>query len=62
MNNEKLIKTYSKTEFSQLYLVNWKTVKKWIGKEGVKTLNLSSRDRTLSPKKVEQIFEIIGKP
>jgi len=45
-----------------LYLVHWKTIKKWIGENNVIQLNLSSRDRTLSPKKVELIFEIIGRP
>jgi len=61
-NKDDLIRTYSKTEFSQLYLVHWKTIKKWVGDNNVLELNLSSRDRTLSPKKVEQIFEIIGMP
>ena len=62
MKDIKLIRTYSKTEFAELYSVHWKTIKRWIGKNGVIELNLSSKDRTLSPKKVARIFEIIGKP
>ena len=61
-NKDELIRTYSKVEFSRLYLVGWKTIKRWVGEDNVIELDLSSRDRTIPPKKVEQIFEIIGKP
>jgi len=57
-----LVRVYSKIEFSQLYLVHWKTIKRWIGVEKVKELCLDSRDRTLKPKTVYEIFCIIGLP
>jgi len=57
-----LLRVYSKSEFSQLYLVHWKTIKKWVGKEKVEELSLDSRDRTLNPKTVYEIFCVIGLP
>jgi len=62
MNRNDFIKTYSKNEFAGLYLVHWKTIKKWVGQEHIDKLNLNSRDRTISPKKAEKLFSLIGFP
>jgi len=57
-----LLRVYSKSEFSELYKVNWKTIKKWLGIEKVKELDLDSRGRTLNPKTVYEMFCLIGLP
>jgi len=57
-----LIRSYGKSELASLYLINWRTLKRWIGIENVIKLDLNSKKKILKPNTVKKIFKIVGKP
>jgi len=57
------IRTYSKQEFSQLYLVDWRTIKSKVKDiDFVLYDEINDRSRTLLPNIVRRLFEAIGEP
>ena len=61
-NKVVLIRSYGKTEFSDLYYVHWKTIKKWLGEKNVKDLELNTKLKIIKPTTVQKIIEILGEP
>lgn len=53
-------RTMSRKELAVMYGVSYKTFMKWVGR--IPSLNLSKERRLLTPKQVEMIMNILGKP
>ena len=63
MEQEFIIRTYSKRGFSELYLVDWRTIKSTIREVDEMLFDeINSRKRILTPRVVEKMFKILGTP
>jgi len=63
MEQEFIIRTYSKRGFSALYLIDWRTIKSTIREVDEMLFDeINSRKRILTPRVVEKMFKILGTP
>jgi len=57
------IRTYTKKEFSELYYIDWRTIKSKVKEvDFVLFDEINDRSRTLLPNVVRRLFIAIGKP